>query len=499
MKICLLICCLLPLPLFSQLVVADIFSSDMLLQRDQPVPVWGKGEPGSKVEVHFGAITRHTTVTKNKEWIIWLPAMKASFEPRSLSITNGDTTIRFYNILTGDLWLCLGQSNMEWPMRREQHYEEAIRNCNQPSLRFYNPAYAGKNTYNTPFTDSICRLLNTTLFWKGHWQVCDSNTIVNMSAVAYYFGRSVSTAVNIPIGLINLSIGGAPLETFIDLQELKKSPAFRSKATGDWLQNNALPVWVRERGMQNTGSITHIAADTNGKNHAFKPGFAYAAGIKKILPLPIKGILLYQGESNAQEIERVQEYGALSELMIKDYRVKWANPELPFYYVQLSSIDSIHYKSQLWPMFRDEQRKLLHRIPNSGMAVCSDIGAKNDVHPTNKKEVGERLSRWALNKTYGKELLPSGPVPLQATYENGKIIIRFDYCENGLLTADGIALRGFSIDGRQDCPAFIEKNKVIIPVPNRPSFVYYGWAPFTNANLINTERLPATTFKLIVQ
>lgn len=498
MKAGFLILLLLPLTLFAQLEVADIFSSGMVLQRDEPVPVWGKGQPGSTVEVSFGTISRQTKVNRKKEWIIWLPAMEASAEARSLMITCGDTAVFFPNILTGDVWLCLGQSNMEWPMRREMHFADAVKNCNQPALRFYNPVYAGKNIYNTPFTDSVSSLLTKEKFWQGHWQSSDSNSLGTMSAVAYYFGQYVLNHMKIPVGLINLSIGGAPLETFIDPKTMKKNQAFRAKVQGDWLQNTALPVWVRERGLQNVGSSTTVEADANGKNHAFKPGFAYTAGINKILPLPIKGILLYQGESNAQEKERVEEYRKLSYLLIKDYRIKWDKPDLPFYYVQLSSIDSTNYKSQLWPSFRDEQRQLL-QIPFTGMAVCSDIGAKNDVHPTNKKAVGERLARWALYKTYAVDTVPSGPLPRIAIAEKGKLVIEFLYSGKGISTADGKALKGFSLDGKTDCPAYIENNQVIIPLTFIPLYVYYGWKPFSDGNLINSEGLPASTFKIKVQ
>lgn len=499
MKTGFIILFLLPLALFAQLEVADIFSSHMVLQRDEPVPVWGKGKPGQRIEVRFGTSTRATTVSRTAEWIVWLPAMTASGDPRELTISSGDTAIRFTNILTGDVWLCIGQSNMEWPMRREMHYTDAVKYSHQPTLRFYNPVYAGKNIFGTTFTDSVCRFLNNQHFYQGTWQICDSTTNGNMSAVAWYFGRSLTDHVQLPVGLMNLSIGGAPLETFIDQQTLLKDQTFNIKMHGDWLQNPALPVWVKERGAQNVSHSTIVPADAYGKNHAFKPGFAYAAGIKKILPLPVKGILLYQGESNAQEKERVEEYGKLLTLLITDYRKKWNKPALPIYYVQLSSIDSTNYKSQLWPWFRDEQRRLFQQLPNSGMAVCSDIGSKNDVHPTNKKEVGERLARWALKKTYGQDIIPSGPLPRNVQVENNKLIISFDYAGKQLLTADGQALKGFSIDGQTACPAYIENNQVVIPVENIPQFIYYGWKPYSDGNLINVEGLPASTFKIKVK
>lgn len=489
----------LPLAAFSQFETAAYFSANMMLQRDQPIPVWGRAIPGRKVEVRFGTHTKQTVARTDSSWLLYLPPQPASYEPGTLQISSGDTAVLFPNILTGDIWLCLGQSNMEWPMNLEMHFKEAVKKNQPRGLRIYNPVYAGKNIYTTVFPDSVSRLLTTNRFYQGAWQTCDSQTLSSMSAVAYYFGHTISTNMHIPVGLINLAIGGAPLETFIDQQILLTSKQFNAKVSGDWLKNNSLPVWIRERGMQNIGNVNTVAADAYGKNHGFKPGFAYAAGIQSLRPMPIKGILLYQGESNAQETERVMEYGALTALMVSDYRKKWKNPALPFYFVQLSSIDSIRYKSQLWPLFRDEQRKLLQRIPNSGMAVCSDIGSENDVHPRNKKEVGERLARLALYSTYRQKIIPSGPLPQKAIYKNGKITIRFSNSGNALLTADGKPVRGFSVDGKNDCPAFIEKNQITIPVETRPLYVYYGWQPFTTANLINTENLPASTFKINVQ
>ena len=488
-----------PLSAFSQLEIAKVFSSNMILQRDEPVTVWGKAAPGKIVEINLGVIIRKTAVGKDSVWKVSLPKQPASNQPQSLLISSGDTVVQFHNILIGDVWICIGQSNMEWPVMKEMYYKEEIKNSYQPFLRLYNPTYAGKNTFNVSFTDSIVQNLTLEKFYKGQWQTCDSNSFKPMSAVGYYFGKKIANEINVPIGLINISIGGAPLETFIDKEVLKQNKQFSGKVNGDWLGNNALPVWIKERGKQNVGQLSDVPADENGKNHAFKPGFAYDAGIKSLLSLPVKGIVCYQGESNAQEIERVNEYAALSALMVSDYRKKWKQLQLPFYFVQLSSIDTVKYKGELWPQFRNEQRKMLQLIPNSGMAVCSDIGAKDDVHPTNKKDVGERLARWALNKTYTQKIVPSGPLPLKATYSNGKVIVSFEYIAKGLKISDGKPLRGFSIDGMNDTKAIIGDNGIIIPVNTKPQYIYYGWKPFSDGNLINSENLPASTFKIPVK
>ena len=185
--------------------------------------------------------------------------------------------------------------------------------------------------------------------------------------------------------------------------------------------------------------------------------------------------------------------------MVDDYRKKWKQPQLPFYFVQLSSIDTVKYKGQLWPQFRNEQRKMLQLIPNIGMAVCSDIGAKDDVHPTNKKDVGERLARWALNKLYKQNIVPSGPLPLNAVYSKEKVIVSFQYMAKGLKTSDGKAIREFSIDGKNETEANFGDSGIIIPVISKPQYIYYGWKSFSDGNLINSENLPASTFKITVK
>ncbi len=492
---------ILIIPFFAtaQLQVAKIFTDNMVLQRNEPIKIWGKAEPGKSVTVSIGNEKRSTIVQNDSGWAIIFNAQKANTQPQTFLITSGVERIEIKNILMGDVWLCIGQSNMEWPMVKEMHYEEEIQKSQQPLLRFYNPAYAGKNTFNVVFTDSIIQNLTAENFYKGQWQTYESNSIKLMSAVGYYFGQRIANELNVPVGLINMSIGGAPLETFISTNTLKNNLQFSKKINGNWLTNDALPVWIRERGKQNVGNLVNVPNDEYGINHAFKPGFAYESGIAPILNFPIKGILCYQGESNAQETERVNEYAALCALMVEDYRARWKQPKLPFYYVQLSSIDTVKYKGHLWPQFRDEQRKMLQLIPYSGMAVCSDIGFKNDVHPTNKKDVGERLARWALHKTYHTSIIPSGPLPLQAKYKKGKISITFQYSGNNLLTADEKSLRGFSTDGIHECEATIQNSKVVIAVKEKPAFVYYGWKSFTDANLINSEKLPASTFKIIVK
>lgn len=487
----------LPLSLFGQLRLSRVFNSNMVLQRDQPVSVWGKATPGNTVEVQLGTAISNGLVQPDSTWQVKLKPHKAGLQPYELIARSGTETVRIDNLLFGDIWVCIGQSNMEFPMSGELHYKEELLSSNQPGIRLYNPVYAGKGIYGIKYSDSVVSNLTPEYFYKGQWQVCDSASLKTMSAVAYYFAKSVFARTGIPVGIMNFAIGGAPLETFIDGKALKSDTRFVQKTMGDWLLNPSLPVWVRERGLQQIGSASKVPQDEMGKNHPYKPGFAFESGLSNILNIPVKGILCYQGESNAQEVERVREYAALTRLMVVDYRVKWKQPELPFYFVQLSSIDTLKYKGQLWPSFRDEQRIIQDILPHSGMAVCSDIGLRDDVHPRNKKVVGERLARWALNQEYLLNIIPAGPLPLKAVYRKGKLIIQFRFAGKELSTSDGSELRGFS-DATSNLPAKIRHRKVEIRMVSKPDYIYYGWSPWTEANLINSDRLPASTFKLKV-
>lgn len=491
---------LILLPLFAdaQLSVAKIFTSDMVLQRAKPVHIWGKAAPGSPVRVVFAGMERSAIAAIDSAWTIEFKKQPANPNPQEIKINSGQQTFVLKNILIGDVWVCSGQSNMEFPMAREAHFSTEKYGAKQPLIRLYNPSPAGRNVYAVAYTDSLNKRLTPERFYEGKWQTCDSASVKTMSAVAYYFAKSIVQKEHVPIGLVHLAIGGAPIETFISRETLQKSIQFAEKVKGNWLDNPSLPEWVRKWGWENIGKNSTGFGDEFGLNHAYKPGFAYECGIEPLLALPVKGVIWYQGESNSLEKERADEYPALQKLLVKNYRSGWKQPDMPFYWVQLSSIDTTNYQSRYWPEFRNNQRILLDEISHGGMAVCSDIGFKNNVHPTDKKTVGERLARWALNQDYGeKSIVKSGPLPVKAGYKNGRVEIRFRFAD-GLKAGNGKPLTGFSLDGKMDREAKINGANVLISSNKKPAFVYYGWKPYCNANLINAAGLPASTFKIPV-
>ncbi len=482
-----------PVLAYGQLRLNPEWNDHMVLQHGKALTISGKAIPGKTVHLRFAGQSVSSGVKSDGSWQIQIAPLKVNAIPADMRVSSGKDTLHLRDLLVGDVWLCLGQSNMEFPMRSEAHYPKARRQLPGKMIRWYNPRYIGKGIYNQLFPDSLARLLDAGIFYTGEWERCDTGSTANMSAVAYYFAEKVTAQTGIPIGLIHLAIGGAPLETFIPAEALNADSAFARKSEGNWLQNIELPDWSRERGRQNRGNDS----SANGPAHGYKPGFAFDMGLRKLTGNPIAGILFYQGETNAQEPARVSQYGRLFEVMLHAYRAYW--PGAPCYFVQLSSIDSSQYRSQLWPQFRDEQRLMHQRIPHTGMAVSSDVGSRNDVHPTDKRTVGQRLAAWALFDFYGqRNIVPSGPLAAKATYREGKVIITFTWAE-GLKTVGNTELKGFSLDGIQLSPATIHGNTVEIASPERTAFVYYGWQPFTDANLVNAAGLPASTFRLRIE
>jgi sialate O-acetylesterase len=476
-----------------------MFSDHMVLQRDKRIVFFGTNKPGEVVDVFFNGITRSTTTNLDGEWSVSFRPMKSNSVSNDVVVQSGDCVVRLRDVLIGDVWLLTGQSNMEWPLKREMHYSTEL-TYDHDLLRINNPVPVGRNVYGVQYSDALLQRLNTTDFykWEG-WQPSNRKSAAETSAVGFYFAEKIIAHTGVPVGIINLSIGGAPLESFLSTSVMEAHPVFRKKVSmTTWLNNDALPSWIRERGSQNVGSISAVFEDERGPNHAYKPGFAYSAGVKPLLKLPVKGVLLYQGESNAQEPERIEEYRDLQRLMIQNYRDAWADKRLPFYWVQLSSIDTLHYRSHYWPWFRNEQRLLAEEVRYAGMVVSSDHGARNDVHPSNKKVVGERLARLALARDYKLNIAFSGPGPRKAVFRNGILRVYF-YNADGLSTSDGQGVRGFSMDGTTFYDAQIDKNMIVIYTDQKPEFVYYAWQPYTDANLVNAAGLPASTFKLKVQ
>lgn len=469
---------------FGGLQMPELYTDDMVLQYGQPLKIQGKADAGEKITVSIGKQKQQTTAASNGKWTVTLQPLNAG-GPYTLTIAAGKQKLTYNNVLAGEVWLCSGQSNMEfylnWSVTAKKDVPEAANN----NIRLYDMK-ARWRTDAVEWDASVLDSLNHLQYYVDtKWNVCSPETASNFSAVAYYFGKKLQDSLQVPVGLICNAIGGSPTEAWIDRSTLEyQFPAILR----NWMQNDFIQDWVRGRAALNIKKSTDKL-----QRHPYEPCYLYESGIRPLEQFPIKGIIWYQGESNAHNREAHEK---LFELLVESWRKNWGDASLPFYFVQLSSINR-----PSWTWFRDSQRRLMEKIPYMGMAVCSDRGDSLDVHPKMKKEVGERLAAWALNKTYGrKDVVPSGPLYKSIQINGEAAYLSFDYAD-GLTTSDGKPIRTFEVAGEDElfypAQAVVENGKLKVwsdKVKN-PKTVRYGWQPFTRANLVNSAGLPASTFR----
>ena len=460
------------------------YTDRMVLQRDHPLQIKGMANADAKVKVSIAGQKKAARAGSDGHWQVTLAPLSAG-GPYTLTVTDGKTTLLYKDVLAGEVWLCSGQSNMEFMLKAATTASKDIPAAKDSQLRLFD--MKGRwLTHAVEWPVSVLDSLNHLQYYKGtQWEATTPETARNFSAIAYYFGKMLRDSLQVPVGLICNAIGGSPTEAWIDRSTLEyRFPAILKQWTG----NDFIQDWVRGRAALNIKKSSY-----KEQRHPYEPCYLYEAGIRPLESFPIKGIIWYQGESNAHNLTTHEK---LFHLLVDSWRRNWNDEQLPFYYVQLSSIDR-----PSWPWFRDSQRKMMEDIRATGMAVSSDHGDSLDVHPRNKKPIGERLGHWALNRTYGhKQVVPSGPLYRNVEFRNGAAYLTFDYGE-GLHSADGQPLRTFEvaeIDGLFE-PAVAEVEGNRLKVYNKsiknPRYVRYGWQPFTRANLVNKTGLPASTFR----
>jgi sialate O-acetylesterase len=469
---------------YGGLKLSPLYTDNMVLQRDTPLLIQGTANAGEQVTV---SIDRQQWITKTApdgKWSVKLSPLKAG-GPYTLAVSTQKRILKYTNVLAGEVWLCSGQSNMEFMLSQTTTGKKDIPQAADEQLRLYDMK-ARWRTDAVQWDASVLDSLNHLQYYKDtEWQTCTPDNAARFSAVASYFGRMLRDSLKVPVGLICNAIGGSPTESWIDRNTLEYHfPAILK----DWTHNDFIQDWVRGRAALNIKQ-----SKEKYQRHPYEPCYLYESGIRPLAQYPVKGVIWYQGESNAHNYEAHEK---LFKLLISSWRKNWGNEELPFYYVQLSSI-----ARPSWPWFRDSQRRMMNEIPNTGMAVSSDNGDSLDVHPRNKKPIGERLARWALNKTYGmSHILPSGPLFQQADFRENAVYVTFNYGK-GLKSADGRPLRTFEVAETDGIyyPAVAEiidgQIKVYSEQVKHPRYVRYGWQPFTRANLVNEAGLPASTFR----
>jgi sialate O-acetylesterase len=434
----------------------SLFADNAVLQRGLAIDVFGTAREGEKVTVQFHGQKIFTTAT-NGQWKVRLKRMKANATPGQMTIT-GDNTIILSNILIGDVWVASGQSNMERqlgprdPQPKIANWEAEVAAADYPQIReFYVPHQAA----HAPAADA-----------NGEWRICSPKTVKDFSAVGYFFARDIHKAENIPIGILFSAWGGTVAEAWTSAESLETMPDFKS----------ALENFSKQSGSkENPNTVTVL----------------FNAMIAPLLSFPITGAIWYQGESNN---DRAAQYGQLLPLLISDWRRAWRCGDFPFLFVQIAPHSGIK------PELREAQLRTLKRAPNTAMAVITDAGDANDIHPARKQVPGQRLALAARALAYGEKLEYSGPLFYSLKIERDRAVLSFSHVGAGLIVK-GDCLKGFTIAGVDNkfVPAQAEiRGKTVVVWGEQistPVSVRYGWANVPDGNLFNKEGLPASPFR----
>jgi sialate O-acetylesterase len=498
-----------------------LFSDGAVLQRGQKIPVWGTARDGEKVTVEIQGQKASTTAAGGK-WSVRLDALKEG-EPLTMKIT-GDNTVTINNLLVGEVWVCSGQSNMEWPFSRAHNAKEEGPKANYPQIRMFTV----KKTVSLKPMDEA----------TGAWAVCSPATVNGFSAVGYFFARDLHQKLGVPVGMLHTSWGGTPAQSWTSLEGFGSQPELQEYVTAakqklanydaevaaydakmkefqaqnkEWMEKvnapfqAALKEWNQAAAKAKAAGQPQPPKPTlaspqpkppgNPATGAHHPTGLYNGMVAPLIPYAIKGAIWYQGESNAGKSEQ---YRTLFPAMIADWRTRWNLGDFPFLFVQIAP-----FKGQPAEI-REAQFLSLASVKNSAMAVTTDVGNANDIHPNQKEPVGQRLALAARALAYGEKIEYSGPLYDSMKASGGKITLSFRHTGGGLLAKDG-ALKGFTIAGKDQkfvpAKAEIQGDTVVVSAEGvtDPEAVRYGWDNVPDVNLFNKEGLPASPFRTDVK
>jgi sialate O-acetylesterase len=472
-----------------------LFTDGAVLQQRIPVPVWGTAADGEKVTVTFQDQTV-TTTARDGRWRLRLPPLRAG-GPFTMRIA-GENSVEVRDVLVGEVYVCSGQSNMEWPVSLTTDAPKTIAQSADPMLRLFTVAHAISNT---PVSDV-----------SGPWKACDPESVAGFSAVAYFFGRELRRALKVPIGLIQSSWGGTPAEAWTSRATLESDSSLREILDRYARTLDAYPSALKayqaalgnyiqavENARRDGKELPALPQPPGNPENAVRPCGLYNAMIVPLQPYAIRGAIWYQGESNAG---RAYQYQELFSAMIRNWREAWGQGDFPFLFVQLAPFMKIETepKESAWAELREAQRLTSLAVPHTGMAVITDVGDAFDIHPREKEIVGERLAQAARALVYGERITPSGPMFERMEVKGDQAILRFQHAGRGLVARGG-ELTGFTLAGedRKWVPAraVIRGDRVVVSSPQvpRPVAVRYGWANYPVVNLSNREGLPASPFR----
>jgi sialate O-acetylesterase len=473
-----------------------IFSDHMVLQRDAKVPIWGWADPGEKITVSIAGQKAGTTTGKNGQWRVDLEPMIPG-QTHTLTV-KGKNTVTAKDVLIGDVWLGSGQSNMAMRVASSNDYDKEKQEANHPGIRM--------------FTVSSGTALEPAADCRGKWVICSPDTVGGFSATAYFFGRELHDKLNVPVGLINSSVGGTPIEAWISRSAQHAAPRLTKLISQVETQaGNYDPAANQKRYDTQLAAwkTKAAAAKKSGKRAPRKPrapqqpqlgsgypGALFNGKINPLVPFALKGGIWYQGERNSVPTG-AELYRHQLPVLIKDWRTRWGQGDFPFAWVQLPNYETA---TRDWPTIRESMLVSL-KVPNTGMAITIDVGDPKDIHPKNKQAVGLRLAVWALGKVYGFPIATSGPLATKHWQQGSGIIVTFDHTNEGLVPKGG-KLTGFELANAKGewhpANASIDGESVLVTSAKvkAPTAVRYAWSNNPVCNLYNGAGLPASPFRL---
>ncbi len=473
-----------------------VIGDHMVVQRDMHVPIWGKAEPGEDVTVTVGAAAATAKAGADGTWIVRLAPMPAG-GPIEIGV-KGKNEIVLRDVLVGDVWVCSGQSNMQWTVGGSANAAEEIAKAVHPGIRLFS----------VPRVVAVEPLDDV----KASWALLSPETVRDFSAVGYFFGRDLYAAMGVPVGLIHSSWGGTPAESWTTRATLEAYPEYRplleywNKRVAEYPEavqrhEKAVAAWeeaAAKAKAENKEAPPKPGPPGNPQGDAWYPGGLWNGMLAPLAPFAIQGAIWYQGESNA---DRAYQYRLLFPAMIRDWRQMWGQGDFSFFFVQLANFRAVNDKpvESDWAELREAQLMTL-ALPKTGMAVAIDIGEAGDIHPRNKQDVGRRLALAAQAVAHGKDIVYSGPLYQHMKVEGGAIRLFFTHTGSGLL-CKGDALKGFAIAGAdrsfQWADARIDGATVVVSAQGiaNPVAVRYAWSINPVCNLFNKEGLPASPFR----
>jgi sialate O-acetylesterase len=483
--------CLVSTSLKAELRLTSVITDHAVLQREVPIHLWGEASPAEKITITFHGQSIATTANDLGLWEAWLRPEPAG-GPFTLTV-HGSSELTRSDLLVGDVWFASGQSNMEMPLAGfppDAHVTNAEQEIAQADLPQVRLLRVGPQASDSPLSG-----------FSGSWQPCTPATARDFSAVAYFFVREISRREHIPIGVIDSTWGGTPIDSWISLDTLSADaslmPAFAARAHFADEQTHLDLVESAEK-RADAEAAAHNLPKPKHPWHpnpiSWVPAGLYNGMVAPFTPYAIKGFLWYQGETDSH-FDRNNLYAKLLPTLIADWRRQWGQGNLPFLFVQISSFES---SEEDWGVIRDSQRRAL-AVANTAMAVTLDIGQRDNVHPPDKQTVGARLALAGRAVAYAETGLEfSGPLYRQTTREGSALEVWFDHAE-GLHSSSG-ELKGFEVAGPDGhfvpATAKVQGTSVLVSSPGvtEPVQVRYAWQNFTDANLYNSVPLPAPTF-----